>query len=937
MRLNLRSLCGLLLLFAAIPSFAQTGGIVEGLIVDAETGEAMIGVSVMIQGTTMGAASDLDGRFRVMNIPVGKYLLAATAIGYARVTIQDVIVDDGKVTTLNFQMKSDAVELGEVVIEAKMVNNTEASLLSLQKRASAVSDGISAEQIKKSPDSDAADAVKRVTGVTVVGDKYVFVRGMGERYNNTRLNGATIASPEPLKRVVPFDILPANLLDNIVVHKTFTPDQPGDFAGGSVQLNTKEFPEKLTFSASSTLGYNDQSSLEEFMTYRGGNKDWLGIDDARCIPDEVNRATQDPLWQTNGGLQKTLSKAFSNTWEPRPSWAPFNGSRSFSLGNQIPVAGKPLGYLLSFSHSGSYSRRTERQYGYTAASDTAAGTTELLQYQDLSVDRSAKSVNWGGILDLNYRLSDRHKIGLKSLYTRSADDEARIIDGVTKEDRLYRNYRLTWTDRSVSQSQLRAAHELPRLLDSRLEWSAVYSRATYNQPDRRDLHFTRVQADEPWQWLLNSDNGFRRFGEMDDDVYEVTLDWSMPMKPFGAKSSRLKLGGLYRTMDRKFDTRKFYNEFVNNPDRPLPDLSLPPELLLSDNYIDTFFVLKEITRTLDSYEADMTVGAGYMMTDLSLHRDWRMVGGIRIENTNQHFETYPYPGSVTEEFAEGGPKHTDIMPSVSVTYKVNENLNLRAAGSMTIANPDYAELVPTEDDDYFEGATKYGNPDLKHTKIFNADLRAEHYPTPGENVSLGLFYKSLQDPIEMVLIPSGATERLQPQNLVDAYNIGAEFEFRKSLAMLSSRVGDWASYFSVIGNLTLISSNVVLKDDPYDPRDGTTGLLTNDERPLMGQSEYVINTAIAFEHPGWGNSARLLFNTFGKRISQVGGYGLPDTYEQPFDKIDIACSQRLGIRWTAKFQATNLLNSEVKYQTGDKPFTSYKVGRTFSLGLSYTI
>jgi TonB-dependent receptor len=919
-------------------ALAEEFGAIEGLIVEAETGEPMLGVSVMIQGTNLGAATDLDGKFLIRNVSVGSHTIVAHYFGFAKVTITGTLVNAGKTTTLNFKMKSEALELGEVVIEARLMDNTEASLLSLKKRSSSVSDGISAEQIKKSPDSDAADAVKRVTGVTVVNDKYVFVRGMGERYNNTRLNGATIASPEPLKRVVPFDIISASLIDNIVINKTFTPDQPGDFAGGSIQLNTKEFPEKLSFSANTTSSYNDQSSLEEFYSYRGGNKDWLGVDDGtRGIPQGVRDSTADPQWLTKTDLQKTLGKQFSNTWEPRQSWAPFNGSRGLSFGNQSPLGDWLMGYLASLNYGNSYSRRQEKQYQYTAASDTTTGQTEIRRYQDLDVDRSTRSVNWGGVLDLNLKLSARHKLGIKSLYTRNADDEARISQGLAKEDRLYRNYRLMWTERSLATVQIRGTHELSKALDSRLEWAGIISRAAFDQPDRRDIHLTRAESTDPWQWLINSDNGFRRYGEMRDKVSEGTVDWSLPLGFLHAPASKLKLGGSVRTMSRTFDTRKFFFAFTNDPNRPDPDYSLPPELLLTPSNIDSFFVLREITRTLDSYKADMDVQAGYLMTDLALGNRWRVVTGARIEHTKQHFQTYPYPGSNSSDIAEGGPNHTDILPALGLTYTVNDKLSLRGAGSMTIANPDYSELVPTEDVDYFEGAVKFGNPKLKHTKIWNGDLRAEYYPSPGENLAIGVFYKLLTDPIEQVLISSGATERLQPQNLVDASNFGAELEFRKSLNILAPRIGKWISYFSAIGNLTVVSSKVVLKDKPYNAADPNSGILTEDKRPLMGQSEYAANVILAFDHPRWGSSVRCLFNTFGKRISQVGGYGLPDTYEYPFDKVDIAYNQTLGGHWSAKLQATNLLNSAVEFKIGDQPFQSYKVGRTYSLSLAYAI
>ncbi|MFZ5434489.1 MAG: carboxypeptidase-like regulatory domain-containing protein, partial [Calditrichota bacterium] len=523
---NISILVIAIILGCANSLLAQDTGSIEGTVFDSETGEAMIGVSIMVEGTSRGAASDLDGHYRISEVPIGKQTIIATMIGYSRVTIRDVLVDINASTKINIQMASEAVELGEVVIEAKMVNNTEASLLGIRKRAPIVADGISAEQIKKSPDSDAGEAMKRITGVTVVGDKYVFVRGMGERYNNTRLNGATIASPEPLKRVVPFDVIPASLLDNIIVSKTFTPDQPGDFAGGSVQLSTQEFPEKLTFSVNSSSSYNSQSSMKEFLTYRGGDRDWIGMDDgSREIPDRVWVASNDPnqVWQLDTLLPKELAKSFKNTWEPRRISAPLSGSKSLAIGNQSEVFGKPVGYLLTATYSESFSSREERQYGYSPVSRSTQ------KYQDFVVNRSNHSVNWGGILDLNTKLSQNHKLSLKSLYTRSADDVVRINEGLTKEEYFVRSYRLSWTERSLFSSQLKGAHELPKVMNSRLDWFGNYSRATWEEPDRRDVDYFHTGSGI-WEHFPGKSPAFRRFAEMEDNIYEGSLDWSVPLK-----------------------------------------------------------------------------------------------------------------------------------------------------------------------------------------------------------------------------------------------------------------------------------------------------------------------------------------------------------------------------------------------------------------------
>ncbi|RPH93616.1 TonB-dependent receptor, partial [candidate division KSB1 bacterium] len=558
------------------------------------------------------------------------------------------------------------------------------------------------------------------------------------------------------------------------------------------------------------------------------------------------------------------------------------------------------------------------------------GTSRYDMRQDLQVDRSVHSVGWGGILDLNLRLEANHKLSLKSLYTRSADDEARVANG-TIETITYRNYRLTWTERSLLTSQMKGAHDLPELWGSRIEWTGAYSRGGYDQPDRRDLSYVLDQGSEIYQVLFYGASGIRRYAKMRDDVYEGMLDWTLPLDMLKAPSSRIKFGAAYRSLDRAFPTNIFYFMDVTDPDLPQMDRSLPPEAIFSEESVRRNFRLDIQRNNLDSYNADMTAAAAYAMGDMLLGNRWRVIGGVRVEDTDQHYETFPYLGSTSAEISKGGPKHTDILPSLNVTYKAGEKLNIRAAASMTIANPDYAEIVPTTDAEFIQGRERQGNPEIKHSKITNLDLRSDYYPSVGENLSFGMFYKDIRDPIEWVLTNGGSAQLTTiPENFARAHNLGVELEFRKSLAMLVPRVGNWISCFSLIGNVSLVSSRVDLTGEGQY-------VLTNEHRPLIEQSPYVVNGTLAFDQPKWGSSVRLMYNTFGKRISAVGALGLDDTYEMPFDKLDLTCMQKLDSHWLVKVQGTNLLNSSVEYQSRGYIIQKYKLGRTLSMGFSYTL
>ncbi|MCB9357841.1 MAG: TonB-dependent receptor [Calditrichaeota bacterium] len=913
-------------------------GSIRGLIVDAENGDAMIGVSVMLEGTQQGAATDLDGNFQIRGVAPGSYTIIANYIGYAKLTVTDVTVAAGQAATLNLKMSPEALQADEVVIEARRIDNTEASLLQIQRKAATVSNGVSAEQIKRSPDSDAADAVKRVTGVTVVGDKYVFVRGMEERYNNTRLNGASLASPEPLKRVVPFDIIPAGLLNNIVVSKTFTPDLPGDFSGGSVQLTTKEFPDKLTLSVSQSVDVNENTTFKEFKTYHGGKTDWFGHDDGtREFPEAYDAISVD---QEDALRQRALT--FSNVWEGRPITAPASGSRSIALGNQVSLGGRPFGFLATVTQSNSYSTKAEKyqEYNYVTLPD---GSVFAEPSQNYLTNIYTKSGAIGGILDLNYKPSPIHKFSIKSMYTLSGDDDVREYTGERTDGDFVRGTRLTWTERSLLTFQPKGEHQLASLRNSRVEWGLSISKGTYDQPDRRDFYQASRDPgnpDEPFIYGANNDNSFRRFAKSRDDMLEGSLDWTMPLKR-ADDQSKLKFGGMFRTMNRDFPTRKirFANADVIGADALDP--TLPAEVLFTEENILEHWIATDLSVNLDSYTADMKVGAGYLMADMLLNKKWRAVFGARVESTDQFFKTEAFPGSDDAGYAEGGPSHTDLLPSLNLTYLLNEKTNLRFAATRTIANPDYLELVPTEDRDYNSGSVKVGNPELDYSKIINVDLRAELYPSIGEAASVGLFYKQIQDPIEWVYttesVSGGNAVVRKPFNLGDANLLGVEFEFSKSLEFASEKVGAWTRFFSVQGNLTLVSSSVDLNARVYDPANPTQTGLTSKDRPLMGQSEYVVNTTLSFDQPLWGTNMRLLFNTFGKRISELGASGRADTYEEPFDRMDFVVNQSLGGHWSTKIQVKNLLDSKVEYSLDGQSLKSYKLGRSFSVGATYSL
>jgi outer membrane receptor protein involved in Fe transport len=912
----------------------------SGAVYDAQTGEPLPGVSIMVKGAKFGTYTDLDGRYKLINVEPGNYTLVFSVIGYERAEMADLEINPGESKKLDdILLSPEAIQMKGAEVTAKRVSHTEAALLRIQMKAPSISDGISAEQIAKSPDSDAASALKRMTGVTVVGGKYVYVRGMGERYSNTMLNGATLPSPEPKKRVVPMDIIPANLLENVVTTKTATPDQWASFSGGSVKLKTKEFPDKFTLKFSTSRGWDTETTGKTVYRVSGGDTDWMGTDDGtREIPDLIREATNNG-WRGKGpytdedGVEHSaaeLASGFQPSWDGLPKKAPLNQGYNLSVGSQTGFLGRPLGFIFSLTYSNSYKYRKEIQRFWNAPMTYSIRS-------DYLIERSTYSVSWGGIFNVNYKLHPYHKLLFNSTYTRNAEDEVRWLEGYY-EQRMWMENRLKWTEQSLTHFRLNGEHELPSLLSSHLDWSASYGVADREEPDESTLLFCKDDPEDPDNMYVvtSQKSGGNRFWEESEDInYGFSLEWTKDFRQWSGMPSKFKIGWAVEKMDRE-DHMWFFDLKPSTP----PENYWVDKNELKENRPS--HVILNPTKSVDwagaqSYNANKQITAGYILVDIPVLKRLRMITGLRIEDTDMKI-IYNQVGYF--ELEDNVKKnHIDWLPSLNLTYTLRENMNLRFGASKTLTRPEYFELVEREDREIFETLKAFGNPDIKHTRVYNYDLRWEVYPRPGELLAVSLFYKRFKDPIENIFTIMG-TLTMIPANMGNAYNYGLELEARKNLDIFWDRL----SNFSVNGNLAFIESKVKVDET------GTSSLEpTSLERPLMGQSPYVINLTFGYENQH-GTNGRILFHRFGERIAYLEASGRPDIIEQPYSQLDLVLEQKFFDRFSVKFNAVNLLDSEVKYMQGeDKVYLSYlnqwidpvwrqyKKGVSFSLGLSYSM
>jgi TonB-dependent receptor len=946
------AIAGMLLALAGATE-AQTevsSGRITGTVVDSETGDALIGAFVVVKSidgssTPYGTATDLEGDYRITGVPEGTYLLESSMIGYNKTTITDVIVEMGGVTQLDFTLQSEAITLGETVVEATAVRNTEAALLKERQKAAAVSDAISAEDISRAGSGDAAEAMSHVTGATVQDGKYVTIRGLGDRYSTVQLNGAELPSADPNRRAVPMDMFPSSMLENIVTVKSFTPDKPGNFTGGAVDIGTRGMPDGQFLSVSMGTSYNTNTSFQDVLTYEGSDTDWLGIDDgARDIPDEATSDDIPAFAETFGDADRAasldrISKSFSDVMGPELDSAPLNTSSSVAFGNQYSVGGRPLGFLASVSQSRSFSHYDDGVNARYQLTGNVETIDELVDQLNLVDSKSSEQAQWGGLFSAAFRPFDAHELGTTFIYNRNGEDESRSLIGkfneTLDESDFYETRVLHFTEREIQSLQVNGKHHLEPLKGLRVEWSGSTSSSTQEEPDLRYFsdNFTIRNGDTLYSIKPSSyPDPTRYFRSLDESNREAKIDLILPFKQWQGLSSELKAGAFYQDKEREFTETQFryqrpsshryqgdVNAFFSDDNVGIIDNS--GTLPRFGNYI------VDATSPSNTYDGDQQIAAFYGMVELPLHPTLRLITGLRLESTNIDV------ASANPALPPGDLETNDLLPSVNLVYQIGE-ANLRASYGRTLARPTFRELAPFSSFAFVGDFILTGNEQLERTLINNYDLRWEWFPAPGEIYAVSAFYKGFTNPIERAILTTNG--EVQYQNVDEATVSGLEFEARRNLGILGER---WGNFFAG-GNLALIYSNV---DIPESEMAIIRGFDANakSSRSLQGQSPYVLNLDVTYDNFETGTAAGLYYNVFGERLSEVSLGGTPNVEEQPRSTLDFTLSKGVGRHYSIKFGAKNLLDSSYRfvYPFKGNEFVAreYKSGRSFSLSFAYKL
>ncbi len=926
-------------------AFSQDA-IISGKITDGSTGDIMRSVTVELltkdkQSTKKGAYSDVTGKYTIKKVQQGVYSLRFRYVGYETKLIENVEVPIGKNVTVNVTLSPETKKAEEVVVTARANKESKEAILAQRKNSAQVSDGVGQEEIAKLPDGDAGQALKRITGVTVVGDKFVYVRGVSERYNNTTLNGAALTSTEPDKKAFAFDMFPSEFLQSANVIKSFTPDMPGNFAGGLVQLNTIDFPQGFAFKVGLSSAYNDNVSLKSgaFQTYSGGATDWLASDDGtRALVsgmpststelDNLIRRAGNPEADNGAAAREwiALGRSFnSGVWKQDAIAAPVNTGTSISYSNLFDIADNDFGIIASANYSNGYNINQIGRAGLSGAGNE--------QY-NYAGSVSTRSMGWGGLFNMAYKLGGHSTLSFKNIYNQSADDEVVVLQGRDyNQDRERRFYSAQFVEKSLYSGQVAGQHNLPG--DILTEWNGGFSRSTRNEPDLRRLRYSRQNDNELFSADVPSETAKgdgtvagRFFSDLIDNAYTAGLNITIPVS-----TAKIKTGALLERRDREFGARSFTIIQSKSifPDVDPEGINLtasPDKLFDSTNFRANGLGIAEDSKKSDQYAADEQLNAGYAMVDMPFSigdENFRIITGVRVENNTQRLPAV-YTGD--NQLISIERNTTDILPALNLIWKTSENTNVRVSGSQTLTRPNLREFAPFAFFDFQRQARVQGNTDLQRALIWNFDARYEYFPRPGEVLSVSTFYKSFQNAIEETILPSSGNPVFSFQNASGtALNYGIEFELRKQLGFIAEDLENLGA--SV--NVSLINSEV-------NVRQGNL----NDTRPMWGQSPYSINLGLFYQHPDIGTQVNVGYNRSGERIIQVGLLGSydfanPHVYEQPRDVVDISLSQPIIAGLEARLVVRDVLNQELIWLQGGRNVASNLRGRTLNFSIGFKL
>ena len=795
-----------------------------------------------------------------------------------------------------------------------------------KRSTSALSSVLTNEEFSRSGDTNIAEGLKRVAGLSLVGGKFVYVRGLGERYSSALLNGSSIPSPEPLNRVVPLDLFPNAIMESVVVQKTYSAQFPSEFGGGVLQMRTKSSSDEFFFNIASSVAMTEGTAFTKGTQAAGGGKDWLGYDDgSRAMPDLLKQATADgqrlqrrSAFVNTGGYTaqelQTIGQSLNQDYEVTGKTIPADMGLTASLGNYHDIGSTRFNYLAAVDYKNAWDTHEIERNSYKVG-----GVDELVRENAFTYFGTENNIDISGILSTGLELSENHSISATNIMLRQSDDIAGEQIGFFGDERLdSRIAEIEYIQRELFSNQIQGDHYFPDAREMNVTWRYNESTADRIAPDTREYRYDQI--DDESVFNLRSDGNVRRFSELADQNSDYAVDASMVF--YGPSSSTIVMSSGYNKQDseRDYEIRRFsfieQGDVVGRQGFLLQPLS---QILAPENIGPTEFELSETTRPTDTYAATRELESWYLQADLNFNDRVQLLAGLRQEDYIQNVRTFDLfrPDSSIEATLES----SDLLPSGTATY-IAGNHQFRFGYSETTSRPDFRELSPATFTNPLTGYEVVGNPNLQAASIKNYDLRWEWYFSSLDSLSLGVFMKEFDSPIESVVQP-GANSARSYVNAESAENQGIEFEARKQFDFLGAR---WENFY-VSSNVSYITSDVTIGEQDQN-------ILTNSSRPLQGQSDWLFNGQFGYDSYD-GLTATLLYHYFGERIYEVGILGAPDLIEEPHGELDFVLSKEFMTNWKLNIKAQNLTDKRKEITQGGLVATGYSEGRSASLKLEY--
>lgn len=922
----------LVVLLVALATGNAIAAILKGTITDKQTKEPLIGATVRILETNLGAVADLNGNFS-LKIEDGVYTLEVKYIGYKSIQLKQVKVKNSD-TSLQLELETEEQTLSDVVVVAQAKKNTDLSVLMQQRKSLVVQSGVSAQQISRTQDKDASEVIKRVPGISIVDNKFVMVRGLSQRYNNVWINGGAVPSSEADSRAFSFDLIPSSQLDNMVVIKSPSPEYPADFSGGFILIQTKDIPSKNTFSVGLSGSVNDQTHWENFLYSKGSATDFLGFDTGLRSLKGGMEAQLKPI--ADNGID-LLGNGFNNDWtikQKRPI-ADLGVNMDFSSHWDL-AGGKVFAMLGALNYSNSYKSYKNMENSIFGAYDELNDRSNYLRK---STDNQYNNdVRLGTMLNFTFVPGKISRYEFKNIFNQLGKSRYTDRKGFDSQDNRMESAEYYYSSRMTYNGQFTGKHTWE---NDRLDWSVGYAYSNRNMPDRK-RYLINDALEEGVMGLSKGNDISREYTRLNEHIFSGNVNYQHDFVMGDSFRPSLKAGAYTEYRNREYITRDF-NYYWNYSSNSLPDgfryLDIPTQLLVDANYgADKLYLLEQV-KWRNNYKGNNLMLAGYVGANLPLGL-WNVYAGIRFEHNKMELisNTRDSEKSPTSMFYN----YNDLFPSLNVSYNLTKNQLLRFSYGHSVNRPEFREVSSSVFYDFDLGSSVQGNPDLKPSYVKNVDFRYEYYPTQGELISVALFYKNFNNPIEWTYTVTGGTDLVYSfSNGKSAHSFGLEADIRKDLAFIGLPQFTWSF------NGSLIKSRVNFVEGSKEK-----------DRPMQGQSPYLINTGLYYQLDKLQLNAGVLYNRIGKRIvgvgrtvGTVGGentVNIPDSYEMPRNSIDLSVSKRWGEHWQLKASVRDLLAEKVYF----KQFTdvthkdgsneeiqeitkAYKPGRNFSLSVSY--